>query len=174
MQSEKSFENFPIWMPCVACALSLSIYITGAYILLRSGILFCVLYLLYCLWLEFSVLKESCANCCYYGKTCGLGRGKFCAMLFTPGDPQAFVEKEISWKHLLPDFFVFIFPLAGGIIYLIKHFTWLILALLAALAILSLGGNALMRGALACKYCRQRELGCPAEQLFNKRQAGTT
>jgi hypothetical protein len=25
-----------------------------------------------------------------------------------------------------------------------------------------------VRGQLACKYCKQRELGCPAEQLFSK------
>lgn len=69
---------------------------------------------------------------------------------------------------MVPDFLVVIFPLIGGIIYLVKDFDWLILALLVILAILSFGGNALMRGALACKYCKQRELGCPAEQLFRK------
>jgi hypothetical protein len=33
---------------------------------------------------------------------------------------------------------------------------------------LSMGGNAMLRGSLACKYCKQKELGCKAEQLFNK------
>jgi hypothetical protein len=63
---------------------------------------------------------------------------------------------------------VLIFPLVGGIIILIMDFTWLILVLMVILVVLSLGGNALIRGSLACKYCKQRELGCPAEQLFNK------
>jgi hypothetical protein len=31
-------------------------------------------------------------------------------------------------------------------------------------------GNGLVRGSLACKYCKQREIGCPAEQLFNKKK----
>ncbi|MFH1684097.1 MAG: hypothetical protein ABIA67_04360 [Candidatus Margulisiibacteriota bacterium] len=26
-----------------------------------------------------------------------------------------------------------------------------------------------LRGSLACKFCKQRELGCPAEQLFSKK-----
>ncbi|MFB0554035.1 MAG: hypothetical protein ACETWQ_12080 [Phycisphaerae bacterium] len=108
-------------------------------------------------------------NCYYYGKTCGLGRGKLCALLFKKGNPEKFAEKEISWKDLIPDFLVLIFPLIGGIIILVRDFTWLILALMVVLALLSLGGNALIRGSLACKYCKQKELtGCPAEQLFSK------
>ena len=66
------------------------------------------------------------------------------------------------------DFMVLIFPLIGGIILLIRDFTWLILILMVILVILSMGGNAILRGSLACKYCKQKELGCPAEQLFNK------
>jgi len=87
---------------------------------------------------------------------------------FRKGSPEGFVEKEISWKDLIPDFLVLIFPLVGGIIILIRDFTWLILALMVILAMLYLGGNALIRGSLACKYCKQKELGCPAEKLFNK------
>jgi len=30
------------------------------------------------------------------------------------------------------------------------------------------GGTAMIRGNLVCKYCKQREIGCPAEKLFNK------
>ena len=39
-----------------------------------------------------------------------------------------------------------------------------------ALLLLGFLGNALVRGHLACRYCRQREIGCPAERLFDKRQ----
>ena len=69
---------------------------------------------------------------------------------------------------MIPDFLVLIFPLVGGIIVLIKDFNWLILVLMVILVMLSMGGNALIRGSFACKYCKQKELGCPAEQLFNK------
>jgi len=169
MQNNKAYENFPFWIPLLSCVLSLSIYALGAFIFSQLDFFFTVLYLMFCLWTELKILKGSCVNCYYYGKTCGLGRGKLCALFFKKGNPEEFAKKEISWKDLIPDFMVLIFPLVGGIIVLIRGFTWLILALMAGLAILWLGGNALIRGSLACKYCKQKELtGCPAEQLFNK------
>jgi hypothetical protein len=169
MQNKKIYENFPIWIPSVSCALCLAIYAIGTYVFLKLQILFAVLYVLFCVWIELRVLKDSCANCDYYGRTCGLGRGKLCALIFKKGSAGKFTEREISWKEIAPDFLVFILPLVGGIIYLIKDFKVPILALLVVLVILSLGGNALLRGALVCKHCKQRELGCPAEQLFGKR-----
>lgn len=168
MQNNKVYENFPIWIPLLSCVLSLSIYTLGAYIFRFLGIAFIILYIIFCLWIELRILKESCVNCYYYGKTCGLGRGKLCALLFKEGNPESFIEKEIAWKDLIPDFLVLIFPLVGGIIILIRDFNWLILVLMVILVMLSMGGNAVIRGSLACKYCKQRELGCPAEQLFNK------
>jgi hypothetical protein len=169
MQNNKAYENFPPCIPFLSCVLSISIYALGAYIFSQLDFFFTVLYLMFCLWVELKILKGSCVNCYYYGKTCGLGRGKLCALFFKKGNPEEFAKKEISWKDLIPDFMVLIFPLVGGIIVLIRGFTWLILALMVGLAILWLGGNALIRGSLACKYCKQKELtGCPAEQLFNK------
>ena len=169
MQNNKAYENFPPCIPFLSCVLSISIYALGAYIFSQLDFFFTVLYLMFCLWIELKILKGSCVNCYYYGKTCGLGRGKLCALFYKKGNPEEFAKKEISWKDLIPDFMVLIFPLVGGIIVLIRGFTWLILALMVGLAILWLGGNALIRGSLACKYCKQKELtGCPAEQLFNK------
>jgi len=105
-------------------------------------------------------------DCYYYGRVCGLGKGRLCSLLFRKGDPQRFVEKETSWTKMLPDFMVFILPLAGGIVLLSGDFNWVLAAMLAILVILSFGGNALIRGSFACKYCKQREIGCPAEKLF--------
>jgi hypothetical protein len=51
---------------------------------------------------------------------------------------------------------------------MIQGFTWTILILVIALLLLGFPGNALVRGQLACKYCKQREIGCPATQLFDK------
>jgi len=168
MQNKDGYENFPVWIPLLSCALSLSIYTLGALIFSQLGMLFIVLYIMFCLWIELRIFQKSCVNCYYYGKTCGLGRGKLCALLFKKGNSEEFVNKEISWKDLLPDFLVLIFPLAGGIIILMRDFSWLVLTLMVILAVLSVGGNAVMRGSLACKYCKQKELGCPAERLFNK------
>jgi hypothetical protein len=168
MQKNKAYEKFPAWIPLLAFVLSLSVYALGAFIFSQLAIVFTVLYLLFCLWIEFRILKVSCVNCYYYGKMCGLGRGKLCALLFKKGEPRKFVGREISWKEIAPDFLVFIFPLVGGIIYLIKNFNWLMPVLLVIITGLFLFGNALIRGKLACKYCRQKELGCPALQLFEK------
>jgi hypothetical protein len=170
VEAPKSYENFPAWIPILANLVSISIYAIGAYILAGFGILFAILYLLYCLWLEIGILRRSCVDCYYYGKVCGLGKGKLCTLLFKKGDPQKFVEKEITWAHILPDFMVFIIPLVGGIILLIRDFTWFLVALLALLLILSFGGTAVIRGSFACKYCKQREIGCPAEQLFGGKE----
>lgn len=168
MQNNKVYENFPVWIPLLSCVLSIAIYTLGAFIFYQLAILFTVLYLLFCLWIEYRILQKSCVNCYYYGKFCGLGRGKLCPLFFKKGNPERFTETEISWKDLIPDFLVLIFPVVGGIIALIMDFTWLILVLMVILAVLSLCGNALLRGSLACKYCKQKELGCPAEQLFSK------
>jgi len=168
MQNNKVYENFPVWIPLLSCILSIAIYTLGAFIFYQLAVFFTILYLIYCLWIEFRILQKSCANCYYYGKICGLGRGKLSPLFFKKGNPERFMEREISWKDLIPDFLVLIFPLVGGIIVLIRDFTWLVLVLMVILAVLSLCGNAIIRGSLACKYCKQKELGCPAEQLFSK------
>ena len=168
MQNNKAYENFPVWIPLLSCILSIAIYTLGAFIFYQLTFLLTIFYLLFCLWIEFRILQKSCVNCYYYGKICGLGRGKLSPLFFKKGNPEKFQETEISWKDLIPDFLVLIFPLVGGIIALIMDFTWLVLVLMVILAVLCLYGNALIRGSLACKYCKQKELGCPAEQLFSK------
>jgi hypothetical protein len=40
--------------------------------------------------------------------------------------------------------------------------------MLTILGILYFGGNAVRRGSFACKYCKQREIGCPTEKVFMK------
>lgn len=168
MKEARTCESFPVPMVSLAILVSLTIYVIGACILAVLVIWLSIAYILYCAWIEFRILKYSCADCYYYGKLCGLGRGKLCPMLFKKGDPQSFAEKEISWPDILPDFMVSIFPAIGGIILLIRDFSWLILLLLVALLALSFGGNAIIRGSFACRHCKQREIGCPAERLFSK------
>jgi hypothetical protein len=64
---------------------------------------------------------------------------------------------------------VVVFPLVGGIALLIQGFTWGTAVALSVLLTLSFGGNYLIRTRIACANCKQRELGCPAEQFFGKR-----
>jgi len=163
-----SYENMPSWIVLLSNLLAVSIYAIGIYIVSRFGMLFVVLFLLYIIWVEIRLLKGSCVDCYYYDKICAFGRGKLCSLFFKKGNPKKFVEKEIKKIDLVPDFLVFIIPMAFGIILLVTDFSWTILALLIILSILSLGGNAFVRGSLACKYCKQREIGCPALKVFSK------
>ena len=170
MEETKTYEKFPVRIVLLSNLVAISIYAIGAYILAGFGIVFAVLYLFYCLWIELKVPRRSCVDCYYYGKVCGFGRGRLCSTLFKKGDTQRFVEKEISWSSILPDFMVFIFPVIGGIILLLSGFSWLLVTMLAFVVVLYLGGNAVIRGTFACKYCKQREIGCPAEKLFRKEE----
>jgi len=168
VKDTKSYESFPMWIVFSSNLVAISIYIIGAYILAGLGVIFSALYLFYCLLMEIMILRRSCVDCYYYGKVCGLGKGKLCSLLFKKGKPERFVKKEVSLTTMLPDFMVSIFPLLGGIILLIRNFTWLLVAVMVILVVLSFGGNAVVRGLLVCRYCKQRKIGCPAEKLFSK------
>ena len=171
MEETRSYKSYPGWIVFLCNLVSAAIYAIGATILAGFGTLVSVFYLLYCLWLEIRVLRKSCANCYYYGKACGTGKGKLCAVFFKKGDPRAFVEKEATWADVLPDFLVSVFPLVGGIILLIRDFCWPTVIMLAVLVALTFGGNAFIRGSLLCKYCEQRKIGCPAAKLFGEKTA---
>ncbi len=162
------YENYPLWIVLVSNLFSISIYIIGTYIISGLGLIYAIIYLIYCLFMEIRLLKNGCVNCYYYGKICGFGKGKLSALFFKKGDISKFNEKETSWKDMIPDLLVLALPLIAGIIILIYSFSWTILILMIAILILSTAGNALIRGSLTCNMCKQRELGCPAEKLFNK------
>jgi len=154
-----------------AVLVNVSVYALGVGILSGFGITMAALYLLYCLGIEIHVMRMSCVDCCYYGKWCAFGRGKVAPLLFKQGDTKRFASRCISWKELLPDMLVFLVPFVGGSALLIQGFSWSIAIMLVALSALSFGGNYVVRSRIACKYCKQRELGCPAEQFFGKQRA---
>ncbi len=165
---EKRYENYPAWIIVVCNAVPVSIYVIGAVILAGFSPWISVAYLLFCLWQETRVMRKSCVNCFYYGKNCGTGKGRLCALLFKRGDPQAFAAKEATWKELLPDILISLIPLLGGIISSVLDFTWLRLILMAILVVLASVGTGAIRMNLLCKYCEQGRLGCPAAKLFEK------
>lgn len=171
MDSVKPYENFPFSMALLALLVNVSIYALGVAILSGLGISMAALYLLYCIGMEIHVMKMSCVDCYYYGKWCAFGRGKAAPLFFKQGDPTRFTSKCISWKELLPDMLVVLFPLVGGSALLIQSFSWSMAMMVVALLALSFGGNYFVRSRIACAYCKQRELGCPAEQFFGKQQA---
>ena len=161
-------DEFPLSLVLFCIAVSISIYIVGSYLIAPLGGIFVVLYLLYCLWMELRVLIKSCRDCYYYGKLCAFGKGKICSLLFKKGASERSITKEITWIHLIPDFLVSLIPLVIGGLYLVESFTWLRLSLILVLVIIAFPVTGFMRGSISCKFCRQKEMGCPAVLLFSK------
>ena len=98
-----------------------------------------------------------------------MGKGWVAPWFCEKGGPEKFVDRKITLFDLIPDFLVFILPIFAAIILLILNFSFVILVLMIVLLIFFFVGNALIRGSLVCKYCKQRELGCPAQELFSKK-----
>lgn len=165
---QSSYENFPLWIIACANTVSVLIYAGGLLILFQLGIIVPLIYFLFCISFEIRLLRRSCVNCYYYGKLCGFGKGRMCSLIFSKGDPKNFVEHPFSWKELLPDMLIVFIPIIGGIIALVINFHWLVLAALIVMICLSFFGNAYIRGSFSCKYCRQKEIGCPAAEFFNQ------
>lgn len=173
MNGSARYEDYPIWMVVLSNAFSLSIYAIGAYVLWNLSPFVSLLFLAYCAILEVRVLKHSCPGCYYYGRTCCFGKGRLCALLFEKGDPGSFIGKKVSWYDVLPDFLVTIIPIVGGAVLLVIDFSLILVALLLILLVLGFAGSAFIRGTYACRYCRQRDLGCPALSLFEKKRPET-
>ena len=164
----KCYENYPFWIILVSNFVSIAIYLLGGFIIYQLGLVWLLIYVLYVVWLEIRLLKGSCANCYYHGKYCAFGKGKLSCLFFKKGDPKKFIHMQITWKEIIPDFLVSIIPLLLGIVLLIRNFSWILLGIMVLLILFTAVGNAFVRGSLACKYCKQREIGCPAEKLFSK------
>lgn len=169
MEKAKHHENYPAWIILVANLVSIAIYLAGAFIIYQVGLFWMILYLAFIGYLEIRLLKGHCADCYYYGKGCAFGKGRLCSMLFRKGDAKGFSKKQITWKSLIPNFMLSVIPMVIGVVILITGFSWVILTLVILLFVLNFPVTGFVRGSLACKYCRQRELGCPAERLFQKK-----
>jgi len=165
-----TYDDFPRWMVASALLVQLAIYALGSYILLRIGIVFLVIYVACILALEYRLLRHHCVDCYYYGRRCCFGKGRLCALFFRKGNPEHFSGKEIGWTDILPDFLVALVPIVLGIILLVLSFDPFLLAAVVLLAILAFPGSGFIRSRWACRYCRQREKGCPAERLFDRKK----
>jgi len=162
------YENYPIWIVFVSNLVQLVLYTIGALVIYSLGLAWLFVYLLYILALEIRLFKKSCTKCYYYGRYCAFGKGKLCSFIFKKDDSKKFSQNKISWKDIAPDFLVSIVPIVVGIVMLVRDFCWMMLVFVGLLFLLGFVGSGIIRGFLACKYCKQREIGCPAERLFNK------
>jgi len=130
-----------------------------------------IFYLIYILALEYRLLKYHCTTCFYWGKVCGFGKGRISSWFFLKGDISKICSNEMSWKDMIPDLLVSLFPFVTGIVLLVFEFDYTILIILILFMFLTTVGNGFIRGKLTCRYCKQKELGCPADKLFNKSNA---
>jgi hypothetical protein len=169
METGKRYENYPVWIVILSNLLSVVIYGLGFFIMFSVGFIVAILYLLFVIAMEFRVIRYHCVNCFYWGKTCGFGKGRISSWFFKKGDVLKFCTKDMTWKDMIPDILVSLIPLVTGIILLILKFDLILLFAMLLLVFLSTTGNGFIRGKLTCNYCKQRNLGCPAEQLFNKK-----
>jgi hypothetical protein len=157
MEEVRAYENFPLRLVCISVLVNVSIYALGAYILSGYDPLIAALYLLYCIGNEIHVMKMSCVDCYYYGKWCALGRGKVAPFLFKRRDP---VTAKYFLEKLPPDMLVW-YSACRRCCAHIKGFSWSMALILTFLPALS--WRQLLVEPIACKYCQQRELSCPAQ-----------
>ena len=168
MEITKTHDNFPIWIVILSNLVSILIYSSGFIITFRLGWIAAVLYLIFLLAFEYRLISNHCVNCYYWGMTCGFGKGRLSALFFKRGDPVKFCNHEMSWKDMIPDLLVSLVPFIIGIVLMIIKFDFTLLFAATILIVLTTIGNGFIRGKLTCRYCKQRELGCPAEKLFSK------
>lgn len=169
MKKGQGYENYPFWIVILANLISIAIYLIGAFIICQIGLVWLIFYLIFIGTLEFRLIKGHCTCCYYYGKTCAFGKGRISRLFFKKGNPKNFCNNKMTWKDILPDFLVSLIPVVVGIVLIIINFSWTMLILIIILFLLASMGNSFVRGSLACKYCKQKKLGCPAEQLFKKK-----
>ena len=169
MEITKTHDNFPVWIVILSNSVSILIYLSGFVITLRLSWITATLYLVFILALEYRLLSKHCVNCYYWGKTCGFGKGRLSSLFFKKGDPSKFCENAFDWKDMVPDLLVSLIPLLISIVLMIIKFNLILLFAAIILIALTTIGNGFIRGNLTCKYCKQREIGCPAEQLFSKK-----
>jgi hypothetical protein len=173
MKTDENFDRFPLWIILLSNIQSVLIYAAGFFILFHPTWWLAIVYLVFVLWLEYRIISKHCVNCYYWGKACGFGKGIVSGWFFKKGNPAHFCEKPMTWKDMIPDMLVSLIPILAGIVILILRFDWIILVAMLLIVVLTTIGNAYIRGSLTCKFCKQRELGCPAEELFdNKTSAG--
>ena len=169
MRSTATFENYPssiIWQSNI---LALAVYGAGFYILYRLGWIFSLFYLLGIIAFEYRLLSRHCVDCYYWGKRCAFGKGRISSWFFKKGDTAVFCGKSFTWQDMIPDLMISLVPLLTGIILLILDFDFSVMSAMLLIILLSSAGNGYVRGSLTCNHCKQKEIGCPAAVLFEKK-----
>lgn len=168
MENNKRYDHYPFGIVLLSNLVSLGIVSLGFLIFLRIHLLFAMVYILYFLFLEYRLIRYHCTDCYYFGRTCAFGHGRISAWFCKKGDPSNFCNHKMTWKDMILDILISLLPIIVGIILMVIEFDYFLLAATILILLLTTFGNSFIRGKLACRYCKQRDLGCPAEALFNK------
>ncbi len=163
---EATKETYPAYTVIISNLLNVLLYSAGALVLFQFGTYYLIPYFIYILLLEIRLLKLGCTKCYYFGKVCAFGKGKISSFFFSKDESVKFCDRPISKLDFFFDSLTALVPLIAGVIMMFTDFSMYILILCLFIVILTTAGNACVRGQLACKHCRQKELGCPAEQAF--------
>lgn len=164
------FQKYPLSTVLIFQLVSLANYAVGLYLLYQISVLFSILFAFYVIMMEFSVYKEGCASCYYYGKRCMSGRGKIAALFVRKEDPKRFCEKKVTWKNLLPQVLLSLIPIIAGAYLLITNFNFLFIGLILVPVLTWFVANPLMYGKLGCLHCKQGRICCPANDFFGKKK----
>jgi len=166
----KTYESYPLWMVFVTVLSTLLVILAAGYIMFTLHWITGVLYIIYVILIEYSIYKEGCVNCYYFGKRCAFGRGVIAGLLFKKGDPKKFESKEIKWKDLMPQMLGVLVPSLVGVALLISRGFDLLILIALLYPILSwFAINPLVYGKIACAHCKQGEKCCPALEFFKKK-----
>ncbi|OFX89946.1 MAG: hypothetical protein A2W99_08715 [Bacteroidetes bacterium GWF2_33_16] len=168
MNPSEKYDNYPFWIVLLSNLHSLLMYGLGFLVMLKLGLIPAIGYIVFVLILEIRIIKNHCVDCYYWGKICGFGKGKISALFFRKGDISKFCLHEMTWKNMIPDMLVSVTPIIAGVILLCIDFDIKYLIFIILIIALTTFGNGFIRGKLTCKFCKQREIGCSADKLFNK------
>jgi hypothetical protein len=166
------YDKYPIWVVLIVNILQLLVYAAGAYIMFVLHWITGILFIIYAILMEFSVYKEGCRYCCYYGGGCAFGKGAIAKIFYKKGNPKKFCERELKWKDFVPQILVVAIPVMVGIALLISRgFNWLILIAMIYPVFSWFALNPIIYGRLACIHCKQGSKCCPALDFFSKKEA---
>ena len=169
MNQTKTYERYPLWVVILINFFTLLVYLAGGYIIFKLSVITGILYLAYLALLEFNLYRKSCVHCYYYGKRCAFGKGRVAALFFKKAEVQQFCKNKFSFKDFVPQILIILVPFIVGVALLISRgYNFLIIIAIIYPVASWIIFNPIIHGKLACPFCKQGAVCCPALSFFNK------
>ena len=92
------YDKYPLWIVLVVNIILFLGIIAGAYIMFRLHLITGIIYLVYVVFLEFTVYREGCRDCYYYDSRCAFGKSYIARIFFKKGDGKNFTKRKTGWK----------------------------------------------------------------------------